>query len=178
MKKKIISILFITIIILGFTGCSKDDKNEGKAKVVNNENKTEQLSSQELYDINKENAAKFKKYYVGAKISFDGTVASIEEETRNCHDSTNFETWQNGLNTFVSTSGSSDRRKCYEINFDEGYKLVIPEGSLIDIADVNRGDKYHVESNIVYIWGNLVECFGVTDGKSVDFDLSNIKKIS
>lgn len=185
MRKKIINLLFIAIIVMFFTGCEKKDttkidenNNISKATIINNEGKTEQLSSSDIIDIYKENDAKFQKYYLSAKISFDGTIKSISTESYNCYDTVNVIRYDNGINTFVGTSGSSDKRKCISVYFEEGYKLFIPESNLLDVADISKGDKYHVDSNIANIYNDSVECFGMYAENSGDFDLTEIKKIS
>lgn len=185
MKKKIISILFVAIIILSFTGCSKDNENinkenalEVKATVINNKNETEQLSSKEIINIIEENQAKFAKYYAGAKISFNGTVESIEVRSNNCLSTvTSSSMMDSGINSY-GLNYKYDERSCYVINFKEGYKLRIPEGNLIDVADINKGDKYYVESNIFYVSNEMVSCFGINDNKSIDFDITKMSKAS
>lgn len=169
--KKILCLLILCgLCIFTITGCGSNSK----ATIINNENETENLTAKDLYKINNENEAKFKKYYVGAKITFDGTVSSVETNEDNCYENTSYVRLENDIGTVRKSSGSSDQRKCAIINFKEGYKLMIPSGETIDIADISNGDKYHVESNIASMWNKQVECFGIDEDKVVDFDLTKM----
>ena len=47
---------------------------------------------------------------------------------------------------------------------------------LIDISDISKGDKFHVDSNIGAMWNKQVECFGIKEGNIADFDLTKIVK--
>lgn len=181
MRKKILLSFLVLTFLVTITGCgnngnsSKSNNEYNLATIINNENKTEKLSSKEIYNINEENEAKFKKYYVGAKISFDGTVSSVETDDINCYNYTTYERWQSNIET-VTGNSVDDKRTCAKINFKEGYRLIIPSSGIIDIADINNGDKYHVDSNIIYMWNEQIECFGIDENKVVDFDLTKIVK--
>ena len=64
--KKILCLLILCgLCIFTITGCGSNSK----ATIINNENETENLTAKDLYKINNENEAKFKKYYVSTYIT-------------------------------------------------------------------------------------------------------------
>lgn len=170
MKKKLLIILILCFILIGLTGCGSKT-----ATVINNENKTEELTRKELFNIYKGNTEKFKKYYVGAKISFDGTVKSVSTDTsnRSCYNATTLIRDDSSLN---ATNGYSyyDKKACATIIFKEGYELYIPTNSIIDVAEIVEGDEFHVETNIAGTMLNRIVVFGIDDDKAVYFDLTKM----
>lgn len=109
--------------------------NISLATIVDNEGNTVEISAKELLDLEKENEAKFEKYYLGADITFIGTVKSI---------TTNY-----------ITSGSST--KLDAIVFEEGWKVELAQGQYEDIlVELSAGDKVQVESQIWSTWDNVI----------------------
>lgn len=182
--KKVFFVVLCGLLLFGVTGCrSKENDNSrltSKATIVNNEGNAETLTSNEIKKISDENESKFKKYYIGAKISFDAIVESIEVDSimsdSSCNAGTIFQRSKSGLENVVESS-KNDSRRCATINFKEGYKVDIPESGIIDITDISEGDKLHVESNIINMWNEQVECFGINENKEVDFDNTIIELV-
>lgn len=173
--------LSLVIILLLITGCGtkKDgDSKEYKASIIDNENQTLKMSAKELKQILDENEAKFKKYYVGSKISFDGTVVKVENDSfmqLNCADDTSYIRHKSDIRS-ISGVDYYDKRTCAKISFKEGFTLYIPSTGILDLSEINNGDRYHIESNIGGEFGNIV-VFGLSDTKATEFDNSKISKI-
>lgn len=171
MKKKLLLGLLSGILLLGSTGCGVTNPREKKATIIDNEKSTIKLSANELYNISEENEAKFKKYYIGSKVIFEGTISSVETSTSSCYMNTLFEQDQSKLK--MSGISYADSTPCATINFEEGFKLLIPSIGVLDLADLNVGDKYNVEANIIYMWNKQVEICGMDEGGAVNF--ANVK---
>lgn len=180
MKKKVLDILLIVLLFIGITGCGKENKNneeprDSKMTIIDNENKTIKMSVNELYKISTENEAKFKKYYLGAKVSFDGIVSRIEVKDNSCYSETSFIRWQSGKESITGVS-KADNTKCSVITFKGGIDLYIPSSMVEDIADINSGDKYHIESNLIYFWAQSLDIYGVSDSGAIDFYNTKIER--
>lgn len=180
MKTTTIYILSLSlVIVLCLTGCGK---NSDKAVIINNLGEEEKLDSEELYTIYDTNYEKFKKYYEGAKITFNGTIESVYNFDESCY------TYY-GLDDIKNTrvSAYSDKSSCIELEFDEGFSLAIPSSIIdIEIAEINKGDKYHVESYIMDQYyddeeeKSFITCYGIdekSENKAVDFEKTIISKI-
>ena len=189
MKKTIISFVLITAFVLLLTGCGSSSNNDSKktsneskdskfATIVDNEGKTNKMEAKEVVSIANENEAKFKKYYVGAKISFDGTVDKVEMDKFSwpCYKNSTYYTSVSGIEQFTEQS-KNDTSSCAEITFKDGYKLFIPSEGIIDVADIESGVKYHVESNIIMKWNSELLLYGVSEDRTtVDYFATKITK--
>ena len=180
MKRKILVIGLSLILLIGLTGCGNNEDNnnprDNKMTIIDNDNKTVNMSINELYDISKENEAKFQKYYLGAKVSFDGVISNVEVDDSSCKSSTSFVQWQSGKESITGTS-YGDKTPCAKITFKGGIYLYIPNTLITDIAEISNGDKYHVESNLIYFWANNLFIYGVTDSGAIEFYETKLQKI-
>lgn len=156
--KKLIAILLAMMMVFPFAGCGNEETAEqsgstaetpkteesfpeivNPATVIDNEGNTIEITSDELIKINKENEAKFEKYYDGAKITFVGTVKSVEY----------------GL--LLHTSHII----CDTIEFEEGWKVYLSHEQYYDLlVELSAGDKVEVQSNIYYAESLLIDIRG------------------
>ena len=130
MKKKLIPLFIIGACVVGLIIAFNNpniNKVNKKATVINKEGKKELLSSQELCNIYNENKAKFKKYYAGAEIEFEGTVNSVDYDI---------------------ISGSNKKYRFDRIKFKEGFELYLLHNQYDFLADLNKGDVFYVKTNI------------------------------
>lgn len=179
MKKQILSILLVGTLLIGLTGCGNSNGSAKEAKVINTEGTEETLNAKDIYNIQQENSAKFKKYYTGAKISFDGTVESVALDKLNwsCYKNSTYYTSTSGIENMTDKS-INDTSACTTITFEEGFMLMIPSEGIIDVADIDSGSKLHVESNIIMTWNEDILLYGLTsDRTSVDYFTTTIKTI-
>lgn len=146
MKKKLL-ILICCVSLLGLVGCGKNDNNlGGKSKVgiatiVDNNGETKKMTAKELLDIYNNNEAKFKKYYAGAEVNLTGIISSIDESF----------SFIKGTTVYL-----------YVINLEDGWRIEIrKEGNEDFVADIDKGTKIQVSSNIVDKWNNKVQVYGV-----------------
>lgn len=170
MRKIFLSLIFIVLFSL-VTGCGNKEKfnpRDSKMSIIDNENKSINMSINELHEVSKSNEAKFQKYYLGAKVSFDGIVSSVELDDYSCKSATSFVQWQSGKES-ITGSSYADTTPCAKITFEGGTYLYIPSEKIIDITEINSGDKYHVESNLIYFWANNLVVYGVSDSGAIDF---------
>ena len=132
--KFVLKVLVVVVIVAAILmlvlvkGCGAElNTHNVPAKIVDNEGNHVEMTAKELEALQDENEAKFEKYYVGAKISFTGTVEEIK---------TNF-TW-NGSSIIFDA-----------IYFEEGWYVFVLHGSENDLlGELEVGDKVEVESQI------------------------------
>ena len=99
MKKKILSILLIVVLVIGLTGCGKEEKTsyaDAKA-MLELESEEKQITSAEIKKIYDDNYQNFKKNYFGKKITFIGTVESVGSNSIKFNEGWEFEL--DGYNT-------------------------------------------------------------------------------
>lgn len=146
MKKKVLRILVCIIFVLCLTGCgnsdvkdNKDNKGEVKtgvngqvltdvkAKIVNNDGKTEKKSWYELDQLLGENNEYFKKYYHGAEVEITDTVVQIKNNE--------------------DIAGAPTGKLCYKLILSSGWYVYLDQEQN-DLSDVLAGTKVHIKSNI------------------------------
>ena len=71
--KKILNILVILLFVCCTTACGNKN-SDIKATITDNEGNIINMSSKEMFELYDGNEAKFDKYYLGAKITFVGTM--------------------------------------------------------------------------------------------------------
>lgn len=125
MKKKILSVLLITVICISTLCACGNSATDTKATIVNNEGATEELSSKELYAINEENSAKFEKTYWNAQVTLTGTVESVDN--------------------YPHSHMTCDM---YQINLKEGWEVEVVAEFHEEVIDLVEGDKIKVTSNL------------------------------
>ena len=127
--KKVVSLLLVLACCLSLCACGGDTSN--KATVTTNDNKTVEMSTEDLFNAFDENEAAFEKLYGGATIDFTGTVKNIKTNT----------------SVYTGDSVSAEQNK---IVFEEGWCLIIgSENTTYDLADFYAGQKLKVTTGIV-----------------------------
>lgn len=135
--KKIWAVILLLIGVLLISGCGNKTENDidsidKKASIITNSGETISMSAKDLMDVYDANEAKFIKDYKGAKITFTGTVNSIDIES----------------NVIVKKGGVTSNQN--RIIFEEGWCLVLGStNDKYDLADYNKGDKLEVTTGIV-----------------------------
>ena len=126
--KKVVSLLLVLASCLSLCACGGDTSN--KATVTTNDNKTVEMSAEDLFSEFDENEANFQKQYGGATIEFIGTVKNIKTDT----------------SVYTGDSVPSGQNK---IVFEEGWCLIIgSENTTYDLADYSAGQKLKVRTGI------------------------------
>ena len=152
-NKKLIIFLGILVLIIVAIFFSKLNNVDTIATIITRNGETEQLTKKELINIHNENEAKFDKNYLGAEISFIGTVSKVEYD-------------------FLEQMGSS-RSSRDAIILKEGYKVYLPH-DLYDMTEFSKGDKVFVCSNIFsIISGTSIELRGT--GGSIGYNETSLK---
>ena len=136
MKKKILSVLLITVICISTLCACGNSATDTKATIVNNEDVTEELSSKELYAINEENSAKFENTYLNSQVTVTGTVESVD----------------NYRHSFFPCD-------MYQINLKEGWKIEVVADFHEEVIDFVEGDKIKVTSNIQSAFTSNIELY-------------------
>lgn len=136
--KKLFSLLLVFAMILSLCACGGNEKNSSnKATIFTNDNKSVQMSAEDLFEVYDSNEAKFNKLYYRAKIEFEGTIKSIEMDRSVIVES--------GSVMGVGADGGASK-----IVFEEGWCLVVDANNTeIDLADFDKGDTVKVTSGIV-----------------------------
>ena len=157
MKKIVSLILVASLCMMSLVGCgdkkesdsSESVSNKGIATVVTNQGETETVCAEDLMAACDGNEASFEKKYMGAEISFVGTVSKIKTDAD----------FYNG-NDICSNQNAS------VIYFEEGWAVAVcsqNNKNVVDFADVNVGDKLEVKSAICgarEYTEFMVKCFG------------------
>lgn len=151
MKKAVSLLLALSVLIL-MCACGGASAKESPATIIDNQGNTVEMTHDELFQVYKENELKFEKLYGAAKITFVGTVESINTEIR------------------AAATGPL-RNICWdEIEFEEGWTVLVHHGSYDDILmELGAGSKLQVESQIQYAFIN-VQIAGCSDYGSKDVD--------
>lgn len=142
MKKIVSLILIASICVMSLVGCGDKKESEssesindkGTATIVTNQGDTENITAEELMAICDGNEASFEKKYMGAEISFIGTVSKIKTDT-----------------DFYTGDGIGANQNASVIYFEEGWAVAVctqNNQNVVDLADVNVGDKLEVKSAI------------------------------
>ena len=151
------TILLLLALVMCLSLCACGGSEAKLATIVDNEGNTVQMSHDELQAIHDENQIKFEKYYVGADITFVGTVQSIK--------------------TGIHAGTGVLYDICWDtIEFEEGWRADVHHGSYDDIlAELSAGDKLKVESQIHdgFIYVEVSGCN--TDGSRTVEDLKQTK---
>ena len=149
----ILSILVLIVATIFIGGIFSKSSESVKATIITRSGETEQLSKRELKEIYNENEAKFEKSYLGAEISFVGTVSKVEYD-------------------FFEQLGSG-RTSMDAIILKEGFKVYLPH-DLYDMTEFSKGDKVYVCSNIYSAFsGNYIDLRGT--GGSIGFNETSLK---
>lgn len=125
-------VLALVLIIVLFSMCSIP---ETKATVTDKNGNTVYMTNKEIIEAG-ENDAKFNSLYLGADISFVGTVKEIKTNCTNI--------------TVSSTAGDY-------IEFEEGFEVFLPLDYYEDfLVTVNKGDRIKVSSEISIVFGSTI----------------------
>ena len=126
--QRLLKVVLVGLMAVSLVACGGG--KEVKAEVTNKEtNEVEKLSAKEIKAIDKENGAKFDKYYQDTKIKFTGTVKEVSPKV-----------YSGMAGPFVV------------IQFEEGFKVMSKSENLdiagLTLADISAGDKFEVESTL------------------------------
>lgn len=147
MKKKILGILVCGLVLIGLTGCGKEEK----AEITRIDNEKENLTYSELSNIYKNNEISFNEKYIGAKITVNGKIKKIKKEESV---STNYAYDNDG--TIYETEEIT--RHLPMIELENGWRIFIfddlgyeKNNSNTKLSDLQIGDKIKVETQIVSV---------------------------
>lgn len=160
-KRPLIIILVIVALIISGRSITRMI-NEAKAvAIVEKNGNKEEVTAKEIMKQFRENEVRAKNKYIGANITFVGTVRSIESGF-----------YQNGSSVMVDC-----------IEFKEGWDVYLCHGMMTPILmEMEPGTKVKVESNIYYVSsaeiGGSVDIRGMEPGSigyTVDSLTNNTK---
>lgn len=145
MMKKNLCFVAVFVICLILCGCSSK-----KATIITNDGATEEMTARELLKVRMENEVAFEKRYHGAKIIFEGTVRRVESGAY-----FHYEEPGNSVGKSVGLGQT-------QIQFKEGWELVLENDEIIDLETLKKGDVLRVTTSIVgsdgdraiYVMGN------------------------
>ena len=137
--KRLTVLFLILVVCMSFVACggkndtaSDEPTAEVTATVITNENKTIEVTAQDLFDEYDANEARFAKLYTGASIEFEGTVKYIK------------------IDTGAYIGGDSVSAHQNKIVFEEGWCLILGRDSTTyDLADYYPGQKLKVSTGII-----------------------------
>ena len=145
--KKILLCLLCGVILLGMTGCGKQEK----AQITRVDGEKESLTYSELSDLYKNNEINFNEKYIGSTITITGKIKKIEKEE--------------SLNTNYAYDSEGSIYETEEnlwhlpmIQLEDGWRIFIfsdleyeKNNPNTKLSDLNKGDKIKIETQIVSV---------------------------